>query len=231
MPRHSRVVIPDYPHHVIQRGHNRQLVFLVAKDYRYYLNTLQEWKQRFGCKLFAYCLMTNHVHLVIDPGDDPKSLSLLMKRVAARQTRFVNTRERRCGTLWESRFKSSPIDTDNYLLACCRYVEMNPVRAGIVAVPEEYPWSSCRCRVGSARSTILDDMHDGVCFERDGTEKSETPTTYSAWLRAATPPGELELMRKAVQRGQLTGDDCFSDEIERRIGRRIALRGPGRPRK
>ena len=158
MPRLSRIILPNQPHHIIQRGHNKQDVFLSEDDYRYYLENLNDWKQRLGCKIYAYCLMTNHGHLIIDPGSKATSLSLLMKRVAGRQTRYVNRRYRRTGTLWEGRYKSSPIETDAYLLACCRYVELNPVRAHIVRLPEQYQWSSYRSKVGLAEWSGLDQI-------------------------------------------------------------------------
>ncbi len=114
MPRQSRFVLPNYPHHVIQRGHNRQVVFAGDDDYLSYLGTLQEWKAQLGCKVYpqsvCYCLMTNHVHLVIDPGDDPEHLGLLMKRLAGRQTRYVNALEKRSGSLWEGRYMSAPMN-------------------------------------------------------------------------------------------------------------------------
>ena len=93
MPRQARLVIPHFPHHVIQRGHNRQVVFAGDDDYLFYLDTLKEWKTRLDCRIYAYCLMTNHVHLVIDPGEDPDNLGRLMKRLAGRQTRYVNRME------------------------------------------------------------------------------------------------------------------------------------------
>ena len=124
MPRTSRLIVPGYPHHVIQRGHNRQTVFVSDEDYLYYLENLHECKQKHGCQIYAYCLMTNHIHLIIDPGQDVSSLGKLMKQLAGRQTRYVNKLEKRTGSLWEGRYRSSPISTDNYLLACSRYVEL-----------------------------------------------------------------------------------------------------------
>jgi putative transposase len=141
MPRQAWLILPYTPHHVIQRGHNRQDVFTSDNDDTYYLDSLKMWKAWF-VKVYAYCLMTNHVHLLLVPGEAPEALSLLMKRVAARQTRYVNRRERRTGTLWARRYKSSPVETERYLLACCRSIELNPVRAGMVRHPEEYWWSS-----------------------------------------------------------------------------------------
>ena len=141
MPRIARIVIADYPHHIIQRGHNRQVVFAGDEDYLYCLENLKEWKKTFKCKVYAYCLMTNH-YLIVSPSKKAENLALLMKRVSGRQTRYVNKIERRSGTLWEGRYKSSLINEDGYLLACCRYIELNPVRAGIVNEPAEYRWSS-----------------------------------------------------------------------------------------
>jgi putative transposase len=150
-----------------------------------------------------------------------------MKRVAARQTRLVNRLERRSGTLWVSRFHSSPIETDAYLLACCRYVEMNPVRAGMVAAPEEYPWSSCRSRVGMDQAEWLDDDPSYIALGEDATERRRR---YREWLLAAVPAGEWDLIRTAVQRNQLTGGNLFTEEVERKVGVRVEVRGPGRPK-
>ena len=101
MPRTSRVVLPNYPHHIIQRGHNKQVVFAATEDYEYYFHNLKEWKKKLGCRIYAYCLMTNHIHLIIDPGDNADNLALFMKRIAGRQTRYINRIEGRRGTLWE----------------------------------------------------------------------------------------------------------------------------------
>ena len=105
MPRSARVVIANQPHHIIPRGHNRQVVFAQVEDYVYYSDTLAEWKEKLGCKIYAYCLMTNHVHLVINPGKDSENLALLMKRLAGRYTRYFNEKEKRIGTVWEGRYK------------------------------------------------------------------------------------------------------------------------------
>ena len=142
MPRQARVIVPGLPHHIVQRGHNKQPVFIEDRDFQYYLDNLQEWKHTLGLEVFSYCLMTNHVHLVVKATDELTAIPQLMKRLAGRQTRFVNKLEQRTGSLWEGRYKISPIDTDHYLLSCCRYVELNPVKAGMVDAAEHYPWSS-----------------------------------------------------------------------------------------
>ncbi|ODS34516.1 MAG: hypothetical protein SCARUB_00393 [Candidatus Scalindua rubra] len=228
MPRTSRVVLPNHPHHIIQRGHNRQVVFVSDKDYNYYLENLKEWKYTLGCKIYAYCLMTNHIHLIVDPGKKIENLSLLMKRVSGRQTRYVNKLEKRSGTLWEGRYKSSPINKNEYLLACCRYVELNPVRAAIVNEPEKYKWSSYRYKVG---------MEDHYWLDLDqsymdlGLTKKEREARYKEWVKDAIPDGECELIRKAVLRGQLTGSHRFVEDVAEKIGRRIKFQGQGRPKK
>ena len=127
-----------------------------ADDYRFYLETLIEWKTNLECRVHTYCLMTNHVHLVIDPGAQAEHPALLMKRVAGRYTRYINKKESRTGTVWEGRYKSSLIDKGGYLMACCRYVEMNPVRAGAVMCPEDYRWSSYRAKAGLVKEEWLD---------------------------------------------------------------------------
>ena len=228
MARSARIVVSEYPHHIIQRGHNRQVVFACDDDYLYYLDNLREWKERLECKVYAYCLMANHVHLIVVPGNEEKSLSFLMKRIAGRQTRYVNKLEKRSGTLWEGRYKSSPISTNEYLLACSRYIELNPVRAGIVAEPESYRWSSYGAKVGRAEQEWLD-----LDFQYLGlaTTAAERQLKYRDFVRETIPESETERIRQAVQRGQLTGKQRFIEEMEMKVGRRIEFRGPGRPGK
>lgn len=225
MPRTGRVILPNYPHHVVQRGHNRQVVFPHSQDYRYYLDTLLEWKAGYDIKVYAWCLMTNHVHLVLEPPEAVENLGRLMKRLAGRQTRYVNRRLARSGTLWEGRYKSSPIQTDAYFLACCRYVELNPVRAGMVADPDGYPWSSYCSRPASSAPGLLDEH---PTYRVLGRSPAERLHQYRLFVRAGTPDAELRLIRQSLQRCQLTGDDRFVDTVERLTGRRIEHKAPGR---
>jgi putative transposase len=222
------VVIPGYPHHIVQRGHNRQAVFVEPADYEYYLANLIEWKVHYNVAVYAYCLMTNHVHLVLAPQADGSAISALMRRLSARQARYVNRLERRSGTLWCGRFKCSVVDSENYLLACMRYVELNPVRAGICERPADYPWSSYAQKVG-----LLDESQHAHWLDPDPVTWHEDPTqrqrTYARFVAADVPAGELDLIRTAVRRNQLTGNGGFVDEIEHRTGLRIEARGQGRP--
>jgi putative transposase len=225
MPRTGRVILPNYPHHVVQRGHNRQIVFPQSQDYRYYLDTLLEWKAGYDIKVYAWCLMTNHVHLVLEPPEAVENLGRLMKRLAGRQTRYVNRRLARSGTLWEGRYKSSPIQTDAYFLACCRYVELNPVRAGMVADPDSYPWSSYCSRPMSSATGLLDEHPTYRALGRSPVERLQQ---YRQFVRAGTPDAELQLIRQSLQRCQLTGDGRFVDTVERLTGRRVEHKAPGR---
>ena len=168
------------------------------------------------------------MHLVIDPGGDPENRGLLMKRGAGRQTRYVNKLEKRSGSLWEGRYKSSPINANEYLLACCRYVELNPVRAGMVDDPAKYRWSSCPAKVGIKEESWLDFDYFYLSLGKSATKRAEK---YAAWLRETIPESEIKLIREATQRGQLTANGKFVREISEKIGRRLELRGPGRPKK
>ena len=222
-----RVVLPGFPHHVVQRGHNRQPVFAARQDYERYLETLREVTARYAVAIHAYCLMTNHVHLLLAP-QDSTGLAKVMKPLGGRHTRHHNWLEGRTGTLWESRYRSSLVDRDEYLMACCRYIELNPVRGGIVADPADYTWSSCRYRLGLGFCSWL--QLDSVYMALADTEE-ERRRIYRDFLQAAIPEGEWDLIRQAAKRGQLTGSERFADEIARIIGRRVELKGRGRPKK
>lgn len=228
MPRVARLVVEGYPHHVVQRGHNRQVVFAAPEDFERYLSDLRELKETFGIRVYGYCLMTNHVHLLLAPRESPSALAAFMKALAGRATRYRNRLEGRSGTLWESRYKSSLVQADSYLLACCRYIELNPVRARMVATPQAYAWSSAKERLGLKSTGLLDWNPSYLSL---GRNQDERRLEYAKYLRQAIPPGEWTLIRDALQRGQLTGTVKFVDEIERIAGLRVEHRGRGRPKK
>jgi putative transposase len=228
MPRKARILVPNCPHHVVQRGHNRKAVFIADTDYEHYLENLKAFKEVFDIRVYAWCLMTNHVHLILEPGSDETTISLLMKRLAGRQSALVNKLEKRSGSLWEGRFKASPIQKEVYLMACVRYVEMNPVRAGMVFGAEQYKWSSYRERLGVVDNGLLD--HD-ECYLGLGARESERVKRYKQFVGAEVNDSEIMWLRNSLRRNQLTGNQKFVDEIEERIGIRIEARGRGRPRK
>lgn len=152
MPRHPRLRVIDLPVHIVQRGNNRQPCFFAKADYLFYLNRLAAFVARFQCELHAYVLMTNHVHLLLTPRIGT-GISLLMKFLDQSYAQYVNYTYKRSGTLWEGRFRSSVVQSQHYLLACYRYIEMNPVRASIVKHPGDYRWSSYAANTGD-RSAI-----------------------------------------------------------------------------
>ncbi|MEO1246580.1 MAG: transposase [Pseudomonadota bacterium] len=216
------------PLHIVQRGHNRKPVFFEREDYVYYLANLAESKAKLDVRLLAYCLMTNHVHLIVSPDGDVANISELMRIVAARQTRFVNKRQERTGSLWEGRFKASLIDSDRYLLAGLRYVDLNPVRAAMVTAPEDYDWSSFRGHAALVNDPVLDTCET---YQALGANAAERAQAYRRLTADAISEDELSLIRSAVQRNQLTGGARFQRTVEQRTGHRISLRGQGRPPK
>ncbi len=228
MPRFPRLFVPHIPLHIVQRGHDRNDVFLRRSDFRYYLKNILETKARFGIQVIAYCLMTNHVHLVLIPGHASNDVSKMMRILAARQTRRVNKRDHRSGTLWEGRFHASLIDSSEYLLACCRYIDLNPVRAALVGAPGDYEWSGFRGRAALCDDPVLDGH---AVFESLTATPSARPGAYQEFVRDGVADSELALIRKAIQRNQLTGNDRFRIKMEARIGTRISNKPRGRPRK
>jgi len=228
MPRTARIIVTDSPHHIIHRGYDRQPIFACDEDYQYYLDNLAELKEASSCKIYAFCLMANHVHLIVDPGDQPDGIGKLMKRLAGRQTRHMNRLAGRSGTLWEGRFRSSPIDSTNYLLACCRYLEMNPVLAKICHDPASYRWSSCAAKVGQ---DSIDWLDFDPLYVALGDSDEQRRAHYSTFLRETIPEKERALILGAVMRGQLTGGPAYIDEIEQRLKRRVEPRPQGRPKK
>ena len=227
MPRTARIVVPNTPHHIVQRGHNKQPVFHEDNDYCAYLSILRKWAREYEVKVYGYCLMTNHVHILLDPGSNVNSLASVMKRVAGKFARRFNGRHSRTGTLWEGRFKSSPIQTDAYLLACCRYIDLNPVRAGMVEHPSAYPWSSFRQKTSDSDDTWID---LDPCYIALGRTMDRRMQSYARFVTEGIPDdGETEFIRQALNSGKLTGNDQFIDAVEMMVGERIELVPPGRP--
>jgi len=226
MPNRPRLFLPNTPLHIVQRGHDRNAIFSAPKDYRYYLENLTDERRRLNVKLFAYCLMTNHVHLIIAPGARVENVSRLMKVVGGRQTRYFNRLENRSGTLWEGRFKASLIDSDAYLLACYRYVDLNPVRASMVDSPADYQWSSYREHVDLDDTTYVDESSTFLALAQSRQRRRQA---YESFVSQGIKEAEIATIRDAVQRNQLTGNPDFVQQIEKQTGRRIESRGQGRP--
>jgi REP-associated tyrosine transposase len=228
MPRRARIAFANIPHHIVQRGHCRKDVFLSDFDRIDYLATLAECREAMQMKIYAYCLMSNHVHLIVDPGDDARNVSAMMKRLAGRHARRLNLRNSWSGSIWESRFKCSPIETDRYLLTCGRYVDLNPVRAGIVRAPEDFRWSSYCPRAGVTSCAWLD---PDPAIESLAATRSRCRERYREFVTEAVPEGELTLIRGALRRNQLTGTKAFIEKMNLEHGLFVPDRSRGRPRK
>ncbi|MBL7251636.1 transposase [Alloalcanivorax marinus] len=227
MPRKRRVVLPGYPHHILHRGHNRQAVFKEEEDYLKYLADVKELKHSFGVDVYAWCLLPEEVHLLINPGPDEGALGSFMKSLAARMTRHRNRREERRGTLWESRYRSSPVQP-SWLLACDRYLEQLPVRLGRARSVEWYPWSSYSERMQRGAKPILDLDPDYLALADDELHRR---IIYERYAQQTPKASETALIHDAVERNQLTGDPGFTDEVEALTGHRVSNRGRGRPRR
>jgi putative transposase len=195
MPRTARTVLPDCPLHVVQRGINRQTCFFSDADYRTYLRYVSEYSQQFGCSVHAYCLMTNHVHLLVTP-HARDACARMMKLVSQCYVQTVNHRLGRTGTLWEGRFYSGLVTSERYLLMCYRYVERNPVTAGIVVGPDDYPWSSYRTNIGRRRD---DFVVPHAALQSVGSE------VYKALCQEDVPEDALQEIRKATRLGGAIG--------------------------
>jgi putative transposase len=193
MPRPRRLVLPTVPLHVIQRGNNRIPCFACRGDYLVYLDMLRECAYDYGCRLHAYVLMTNHVHLLLSP-DDENSPSMLMQRLGQRYVQYFNRRHERTGTLWEGRFRSCPVLDDRYFLICQRYIELNPVRANMVAMPDNYPWSSYRINALGEHSSLVKPHIVYMSLHQDAAARC---AAYRQICTEALPSHLLDEIRQA----------------------------------
>lgn len=197
MPRPRRFVIPGQPLHLVQRGNNRTPTFLVAGDFVTYLHILGESLGPAGCAVHAYALMGNHVHLLLTPGDIG-SASALFHQVGSRYVRYFNKRHGRTGTLWEGRFRSCVVDTDAYLLRCYRYIERNPVRAGLVLDAADYPWSSYRRNALGIGNPLVSSHRSYEALDQDPQRRL---LAYRAIVDSDAPAQELDDLRAALKAG------------------------------
>lgn len=226
MARLPRLDLPQIPQHVIQRGNNRQPCFASGEDYTRYRQDLADAANQCGCAIHAYVLMTNHVHLLVT-GAQRGAVSRMMQRLGRRYVVYFNARYRRTGTLWEGRFKSSLVDSSRYLLTCYRYIELNPVRAAMVANPAEYRWSSY---LGNALGEPDRLITPHPLYLALGMEDSSRQSAYRALFKQALGDDELANIRNHVQQQKALGTSRFQGEIEALLGRKTAVRPRGRPR-
>lgn len=227
MARLPRLTAPGLPHHLIQRGNNRQATFLDEVDCGRYLDDLAELSAPNELSIHAYVLMPNHVHLLATPAA-PDSLARLMQALGRRYVRRFNARHRRSGTLWEGRYRSTVVQTDRYLLACMRYVEMNPVRAGLVETPSAYRWSSCAHYLGLRVDPLITEH---AVYWGLGNTPFERQGGYRRLFESDLPADDLQAIRYATHGGWALGQREFVDRLVEETGRRAAPGRKGRPRK
>ena len=227
MPRPPRLELAGVAHHVIQRGNNRAACFFGDADRRFYLKCLEDAAKRRCCEVHAYVLMSNHVHLLVTPAE-PGALGAMMQELSGRYVRVINRIHARTGTLWEARFRSSPVDSENYLLVCQRYIELNPVRAGLVKDPGAYPWSS-HAYYAADRASRLITEHPVYC--RLGFTAGERRIAYLSLVAEGLDDHVLQHIRAAVNSDSAFGGNSFLDDAEARLGRSVRPPVRGRPAK
>lgn len=225
MPRQARLVVPGIPWHIIQRGNNRSACFYADEDYHRYLNTLKEQASKFDCIVHAYCLMTNHVHLLLTPMHKD-SAALLMKHLGQWYVQYINRTYKRSGTLWEGRFRSCLAQSEDYVLACYRYIELNPVRAQMVEHPADYPWSSYRVN-GEGQSSDMVVPHDE--YLRLGRSDTLRRKQYRELFSTHLEPDLLDDIRQSTNGNYVLGNSRFKEEIATMLKRRVTPGKAGRP--
>ncbi len=214
MARMARVVVPGYPHHVTQRGNRKQRTFFGKQDYREYLSLLTEALPKADLEIWAWCLMPNHVHLVVVP-EAEDSLARLFRHVHQRYTRRINKREGWIGHLWQERFHSFVMD-EQHLLAAVRYIELNPVRAGLCVDPVEWAWSSVHAHLAGTSDDLVrtEPMLQRISDWRD-------------YLADRTFDGLADGLRAHSRTGRPAGGEAFIERIEMLTGRQLKKRSPG----
>ena len=224
MARLPRICLPGIPQHVVQRGNNRQACFGSEEDFAAYASWLDESARKYQVAIHAWVFMTNHVHLLVTP-EIEGGVSKMMQTLGRQYVRYFNHTYRRSGTLWEGRFKSCVVDAENYLLICQRYIELNPVRAGMVSHPGEYPWSSYQAN-GQGKSIKICKPHR--VYRELGKTPEERALVYREMFKGHIDEPLLKTIREATKQGMALGNDRFKAEIENLTNRRVIplKRGP-----
>lgn len=226
MSRLSRVTPAGFPQHIIQRGNNRQSCFTSEEDMKAYLNWLKEFSKKHSVDIHAWVLMTNHLHLLCTPQKEG-AISSMMQSIGRMYVRYFNHTYQRSGTLWEGRFKSCLIQDEQYLFELYRYIELNPVRAGMVEDPGEYSWSS----YGSNALGIETDLQTPhALYLALGATKDERLENYRALFKAHVDTPLLNEIREGINRGLALGNEQFKKQIEALTNKRVTARKAGRPK-
>lgn len=227
MARLPRLILPGHPHHVVLRGNNRQAIFFTDLDRQHWLAVLAEAAAQYRVAIHAFVLMDNHVHLLLSP-ETAEGLSRMMQAVGRRYVGWFNARHQRSGTLWEGRFRAGLIEGERHLLACMRYIELNPVRAALCTEAAQWPWSSAAHHLGLTRQSIITEH---PLYWTLGNTPFEREHAYRELLQQGVAPAEADLFTNAVLRGRPVGSPAFLQPLASIHARVVTRRPRGRPRK
>jgi putative transposase len=226
MARRPRSVLPAVPLHIIQRGNNRSPCFASEADYLVYLTLLRQYAAETSCHVHAYVLMTNHVHLLLSSGSTTGP-SVLMRRLGQHYVQYFNRRHQRTGTLWEGRFRSCLVECERYLLICQRYIELNPVRAGMVSDPGHYPWSSYRANASGVDDPLVTPH---LVYAGLGTHDADRRAAYRHLFQESLSEQLLAQIRHASNSNAPLGPEAFVEQTADVLGHPAGPRRRGRPR-
>jgi len=227
MPRTPRLMLPGVPLHITQRGVNKGIIFLNDEDRHHFRCLLREALQSGNITLHAFVLMDNHVHLLVT-ARSTLGLSCAMRRLGQCYVQYFNLRHRRCGPLWQGRFKSCLVQSEEYLLKAMRYIELNPVRAAMVQRAENHRWSSVHTHLALGQDPLVSPHPAYLAL---GSDPAERGLAYRAWLEAGIPAEELAQLRSYAQQERALGDERFQRMVEITLGRRGKVQARGRPRR
>ena len=229
MTRLPRFVIPGQPQHVIQRGNNRDVIFVTDEDYLYYLQKLGDACVKHNCELHAYVLMTNHVHLLMTPYSE-NGISKVMQYLGRYYVQYFNFQyqRQRTGTLWEGRYKARLLDSESYLLMCSRYIELNPVRAGMVKDPMKYPWSSYQHNALGHEDKLITPH---AVYKALGISNASCLLSYRSLFNKHISKADIDDIRTATNKAWVLGNDRFKAQIEKLIDRQVQPKPRGGDRR
>ena len=225
MPRAPRLIVEKVPYHIINRGNNRQSLFFNNKDYSFFIKLLKDGKKKYKIRVYGYVLMKNHIHLLIEPLEKSQ-LSSYLRWVCGKYTQYINRMYKRTGTLWEGRYKSAIVGSGEYFLKCLRYIEMNPLRAGIIREFGEYRWSSYNYYAYGIKVGLID---ENPWYIGLGKDQKGRQSAYQKFLNETISEEEWKTIREITQKQGVYSDINFKREVEKRVGRRIEIRRIGRP--
>jgi len=225
MARLARLTVPGYPHHIIQRGNNRQPIFGDTADYELLLAIIHENGREFGVAIHSYVLMSNHFHLLATP-ETAEGIPRMMQAVGRRYVRLFNQKQARTGTLWEGRYKSTIIQAERYLLACMVYIDLNPVRAGLVGDPRAYPWSSHGHYVGMRQDKLV--TPHPLYWELGNTPFARD-AAYAELVASGLSAQQTQQLSQSALKGWALGEPDYVADLQRRTARRVTKGQAGRP--